>query len=161
MWSSLVSSFNRGADDLPALQVTLLAQAPNPKGKEMKRLMIGLTLVSMLTISAFAACYQTNIVVDPAAVALGDSVNTSATFTNCGVPSDTKRVLTQITATCACGSLPIYDVYLGETTLKAGSSIAISATFTPPCAGVWTISADLWTRNNVNLAHSETSLTVN
>ena len=131
----------------------------------MKKLFLALPLLLCLTtigLSGMSAnCFQTTIAVSPAAITLGDSATTTATFTNCGTPSDVKRVLTQITATNGCYTLPVYDIYLGETTLNAGRSITVNASFTPPCPGTWTVSADIWTRNNINLAHSETTLNVN
>jgi len=135
----------------------------------MKRLMICLTLVSLLTLTSAAAsqrCATVSASVDQATLVLGGEIQITGHYTNCG-NSNLTNVAAQIQVENPCipasstnlaGYLTLLKTYIDV--IPAGQTVDITVSYTPICAGDWTATAYMRPRGNGNFLEGATSFTV-
>ena len=137
----MVPALNRGADHLPALQIPLLAKAPNQKKEnEMKRFILAAALCCILVFSVTAKggrCLNPSVEAQPAVIAVGESIQVVAHFNNCG-GTNLSNVGTKVYAYPA-GTYDYIEVipYTLISSIKPGQTVTLTATFTPPYPGEW------------------------
>ena len=171
----MVSAFNRGADHLPKVQITLLAKAPNQEEEnEMKRLITLSALTWLLAFASFASpkggkCAVPGVTVSPTTIAFGGTIQVTGHFTNCG-GSNLTNVNAQMLVVNPClpggpTNLPGYQdlLYTYIPSIGPGQTVSITVDYTPTCndgVGDWEAQVYMRTRGNGDNLLASTHFTV-
>jgi len=136
----------------------------------MKRLIICLTLVSALALTAFAAgpgkCATTSVNVSATSITFGQSIQITGHFISCGSGLTNTYCAIFVRNPClidASGGIGYNVLFKTYVDIPAGETVDFTISFTPPCndeSGNWEAETYMRPRGNTNFIEASTDFTV-